>query len=248
MKVNRYLFGAGFVAGKAVLDLGCATGYGTSLLKERGALRVVGADVSGEAVRVARGRYRRHGVEFLVLDAQRLPFHDGAFDTVIAFETIEHLPRYEDFVAECWRVLKPGGTLIASTPNKAVVSPDRERPYRCHHFHEFRAQELTALLTGWFSGVDLLGCIPFEKAGKVKDDMLYRLALVLTSLLSPRHLLAASKVVNLVTWLPFMRNLRLIRVEDTVDWGVFFNPKYQPYALNSGSPQPLGLIAIAQKG
>lgn len=46
-----------------------------------------------------------------------LPFEDNFFDAVVCIDGIEHIERQFDFTRECWRVLKPGGSLIISTPN-----------------------------------------------------------------------------------------------------------------------------------
>jgi len=247
MKINRYLFAAQYVAGKTVLDIGCATGYGSALLKERGANEVVGGDVSTQALDVACKRYKQPGLDFRKLDAQELPFADASFDVVVSFELIEHLPSYEDFVAECWRLLRDDGILICSTPNKAAVSPDSKGTYRLHHFHEFYADELTELLSGHFTQVSLFGCVPFLKKEKLRDDFLYNLALRIAPRIPVRHLIAFSKITNLVTWLPFLRNYKLIRVEEIKDWDSLYVPRFKPYPLAADSPVSLGLVAVAGK-
>jgi ubiquinone/menaquinone biosynthesis C-methylase UbiE len=51
-------------------------------------------------------------------DGQRMPFKDGAFNSILAGETIEHIADYRAFLRECWRVLDNNGVLALSTPNK----------------------------------------------------------------------------------------------------------------------------------
>ena len=115
------VFASGFVENKTVLDVGCGSGCGTHQFALKGAQLVVGGDISGEAIEYANTRYHDDRAYFILLDAQELPFPDNSFDTIIAFEVIEHLKRYEHFLSECNRVLRDGGKFISSTPNKAVV-------------------------------------------------------------------------------------------------------------------------------
>jgi ubiquinone/menaquinone biosynthesis C-methylase UbiE len=60
----------------------------------------------------ARYPFARH----VVASAEELPFADGSFDAVISIEVIEHVPDGRRMIAECYRVLRPGGWCIISTP------------------------------------------------------------------------------------------------------------------------------------
>jgi len=130
----RYRFAREQARGR-ILDVACGTGYGTSMLG------AVGVDLSMEALRYAR----RYPARYVAADAARLPF-GRVFDTVVSFETIEHVPDPERFVAECARVLKPGGRLIVSTPNRELWSPRSKRPVQKHHIREFNRKEFLAVL------------------------------------------------------------------------------------------------------
>ena len=133
----------------AVLDLACGLGYGASLLNGDGRLTYTGADVDAESVRSAAREFGRFG-RFLALDGNRpLPFDDETFDTVCSLETIEHLEREAQaaFFAELVRVLRPGGRLVISTPNRDWPTKALWRrrgwtnPFHKHEFSrgEFRA-------------------------------------------------------------------------------------------------------------
>lgn len=61
-----------------------------------------------------RSVLRRAGAEVRDLDATRLPFADATFDGVIALSVLEHIPPIERAIAELYRVLKPGGRLLAT--------------------------------------------------------------------------------------------------------------------------------------
>ncbi|MCL0074185.1 class I SAM-dependent methyltransferase [Dehalococcoidia bacterium] len=100
------LFTDQFVPNKTVLDVACGSGHISASLK-RNAERVIGGDISKSAIEYAVLHYEKDGLDFLLLDAQWLPFPDGTFDVIVSLETIEHLPEYEQFLSECKRVLKP---------------------------------------------------------------------------------------------------------------------------------------------
>ena len=108
----------GSLHGLSVLEIGCGRGSFGTLVSDSGARPLVLADFSSEAVRVARERVgtARDRV-YLVADIERLPFRDGAFDLVCSFETIEHVPRPAQALAELVRVARRGGRLIVTSPN-----------------------------------------------------------------------------------------------------------------------------------
>lgn len=115
--LSRYQFAAGFARGKEVLDVACGTGYGTYLLSQV-ASQVIGADISLEILSSALRRYHSANLHFVCLDAQRFPFKQGSFEVIISLETVEHLVEPKAFLEECVRVLRPGGILVLSTPNR----------------------------------------------------------------------------------------------------------------------------------
>ena len=106
-------------AGPAVIvDLGCGDGSALAVAAERNpAHRFAGIDWSGDALRSAQAlglMVVRSGV------AANLPVADGVADVVIMSELIEHLVDPDGAVAEARRVLRPGGSLLLSTPNLAA--------------------------------------------------------------------------------------------------------------------------------
>jgi SAM-dependent methyltransferase len=100
--------------GASVLDAGCGAGVPAArLLAER--CRVTGLDLS--PAQVALARQLVPNAAFVVGDLAALPFVDAAFDAVVCFYAIIHVPREEHPVVlrELWRVLRPGGPLLLST-------------------------------------------------------------------------------------------------------------------------------------
>jgi len=151
----RYAFAARLARGKRVLDAGCGAGYGAAELAES-ALSVVGADIAAEAVAFARQHYRLPHLEFERASCTALPHPDGAFDLVVAFEVIEHLAAWRDFLVEVRRVLAPTGQFIVSTPNKLYYTESRHRaganPF---HVHEFEFDEFRGELSAIFPHISL---------------------------------------------------------------------------------------------
>jgi len=108
--------------GKRVLEIGCGRGGFAAWLArlDAGPSEIVAADFSSAAVDKGRSFAAQNGLKNLtwkVADIQNLGEGDNEFDTVISFETIEHIPDPPQGVRELARVLKPGGRLYLSTPN-----------------------------------------------------------------------------------------------------------------------------------
>lgn len=110
----------GTVAGLRILEVACGRG-GFSLELARAGARVTGCDFSFVAVEVANSKLpaigRQAEASFIQGDAQHLPFENDAFDLVISCETIEHVPDARRALREMFRVCKPGGRLLLTTPN-----------------------------------------------------------------------------------------------------------------------------------
>lgn len=143
--VARYHFAARDVAGREVLDLACGAGYGSAILSAAGARRVLGVDVALEAVAHARAS-SGEGPLFLAADGMGLPFADHRFDRIVAFEILEHVKDPEALLFEAARVLRPGGLLILSTPEREAYHEARGGVPNPYHVQELSVSELRALL------------------------------------------------------------------------------------------------------
>lgn len=144
---ERYVFAGQYVLGKDVLDVACGTGIGTHYLLTAGAARCYGIDIDPHAIEYAKAAYK--GCRFFLGDAAEITLPDNSIDVVVSFETLEHLTDQERFLRECWRVLKPGGTLVCSTPNKRIHRWQGTNPF---HVRELSADEFAALIAAQFGG------------------------------------------------------------------------------------------------
>lgn len=142
----RYAFAAMTVGGARVLDVASGNGLGSELLLRRGARVVVGVEADPGALRSLAAS----GPAFVRADATRLPFRDASYDVVVSFETIEHVDDANQMVAECRRILRPGGCLYLSTPNRTVT---RWLPPNPFHVREFTTREITMLVRRHFDRV-----------------------------------------------------------------------------------------------
>ncbi|WP_425574831.1 class I SAM-dependent methyltransferase [Mycolicibacterium pallens] len=131
-------------AGRDVLEAGCGEGYGADLIASV-ARRVVAVDYDAATVAHVGARYPR--VEVVEGNLAALPLPDASVDIVVNFQVIEHLWDQPQFVAECARVLRPGGLLLMSTPNRITFSPGLDSPVNPFHTRELNARELEELLT-----------------------------------------------------------------------------------------------------
>jgi SAM-dependent methyltransferase len=144
-KLER-LFFRHFAAGSRVLDAGCGRSLFTEIRPDW-PFRIVAADVDFDLLAARKAEFP--ALRWVVGDAHPLPFRDATFDGLFAGELVEHLPDPEAGVEEFRRVLRPGGTLVLTTPNRlrlANVVDRSERPYSPDHLSELSYDEARALL------------------------------------------------------------------------------------------------------
>ncbi|MFQ6131473.1 MAG: class I SAM-dependent methyltransferase [Armatimonadota bacterium] len=166
--VARYRFAASRASNKEVLDVACGTGYGSRMMLDAGARRVVGVDISPEAIAYARSRYATDRLTFAVGEAADLDGL-GQFDLIVCYEAIEHVADAGACVAAAAGALRPGGQYLVSTPN---VSPVLARMGKssASQFHrtDYDARSFRQVLEPHFADIALFGQVwyPLTRAGK----------------------------------------------------------------------------------
>ncbi len=152
---HRYAWASTLVQDKKVLDAACGEGYGSHLLSAC-AKRVVGVDLSEDAIEHAKSRYGSERLAFRQGDVTRLDLNDDSMDVIVSFETLEHLEAQDAMLAEFRRVLRPDGFLLISSPDKKTYSDETgyQNPY---HAKELYRDEFEALLGRHFPAFRLFG-------------------------------------------------------------------------------------------
>jgi len=131
-------------SGGRILDVACGAGYGSFMLSSCSE-HVTGADIAIEAIDWAKKEFQSDGIEFHQISNSVKELDSGLYDAVISFETIEHMPELEGvkFICDLFHVMRPGGTLVMSTPinnSNLRFEPSLNNPYhiREYDFREFR--------------------------------------------------------------------------------------------------------------
>jgi ubiquinone/menaquinone biosynthesis C-methylase UbiE len=95
-----------------ILDFGCGDGFRAEVLGRRG--RYWGVDVLPDNIRQAKEKYPSH--LFKLIDGVKLPFPDGYFDEIYAYDVLEHVDNLETVLEEIMRCLKNSGKFVVEVP------------------------------------------------------------------------------------------------------------------------------------
>lgn len=143
--------------GQYVLDIACGSGYGTNFISTL-ADRVLGVDQSDTTIMGNREKFSRNvNLEFEAGNAEKLSFPSDLFNTVVSFETIEHLQHPEAFLGEVQRVLRLDGLFFLSTPNALITKPNNGIPKNPYHIKEYTPEELYTILSQYFEVIAMFG-------------------------------------------------------------------------------------------
>lgn len=116
------------LSGKRVLEVGCGHGGGASYLaRTMRPATYTGLDLNRDGIKYCRQRHNLPGLEFVQGDAQDLPFPDQNFDAVINVESSHLYPKFDVFMKEVARVLRPGGHFLYTDARPQYDIPAWER-------------------------------------------------------------------------------------------------------------------------
>src|SRR5438132_277284 len=123
LHLGRYRFACSRIGADAtVLDAACGSGYGSGVLAQH-ARRVVAVDLSLDALAHARAHYPLPNIEFVRADlSEPIALPDCSCDAIVSFETLEHVRNQRVMLSEFRRILKPGGTLVLSSPDRDIIT------------------------------------------------------------------------------------------------------------------------------
>jgi 2-polyprenyl-3-methyl-5-hydroxy-6-metoxy-1,4-benzoquinol methylase len=146
----RYYFAIELVEGR-ILDLACGTGYGSKIIakaKKSVLKEIIAVDNDEATLNYARAKHYHPLIQYKKMDAEDtdLPAKLGTFDVIISFETLEHLTQENVFMNNLYHMLKPGGTLIISTPFGAGRGIQSNEPF---HVHQLTEAEFIALFVDY---------------------------------------------------------------------------------------------------
>ncbi|MBV6420110.1 MAG: Ubiquinone biosynthesis O-methyltransferase [Ignavibacteriaceae bacterium] len=147
--LERYKFACNFAKDKSILDIACGVGYAGPMFIQAGAKNYFGADINDKLIKYAKDNYASEQIGYSISDICTFRF-ERKFDLISCFETIEHIKNYKAAIINLYNLLDSGGTLLISSPNRPVTSPNcnslNDKPSNEFHIQEFIPEELLLLL------------------------------------------------------------------------------------------------------
>jgi len=169
--LSRYHFIAPGVSG-ALLEIGCGRGYGLEVLVPK-SITQVGIDISSNFL--ADACCGNSTAAFACASGDALPLAAQSFDSIVAFDVIEHARDDLFFISEIRRVARKGAFIALSTPNRLIASGNRVTPLNRFHVREYLASEFSDLLTPNFASVEVFGQFDPQHTGISRDGLLNRI-------------------------------------------------------------------------
>lgn len=220
-----------------VLEVGCGEGYGMELLAPK-ADKYLAIDKFNTTINPELPDFNK--ITFQQMNVP--PFiglEDNTFDFVVSFQVIEHIEDDDFYSREIYRVLKPGGKLILTTPN--IKMSLTRNPW---HIREYTPLELHKLLLNIFPSVEMKGVFGGEKvmeyynANKKSVEKITRFDILDLQHKLPRRLLQIPyDILNRL-------NRKNLHKKNT---GVSASVKMEDYFLDQANDTCLDLFMIAQK-
>lgn len=220
-----YAFVEKLVAKKAVLEVGCGTGYGTYHLSKF-ASEIVAVDIAKENISICEAEYKKENLIFLSADGLKLPFEDRTFEVVVSFQVIEHIEptNVQKYLLEIKRVLGKGGIFVVSTPNSKMTLLPFQKPWYSEHKKEYDCKSFKKSIKKVFEDFKIYSLRGSETMEYIERNRVRQnpFLVYIVAPLSPlvRKLLPSSslsRLSNARNSLKFRKNYPLIPNESFVD-------------------------------
>ena len=159
---NRYYWAERYCADCDVLEISCGTGSGLGYLA-RSAKKFFAGDYSAENLGIMQAHYSNR-ISVQQFDVQALPYADDSFDVIVFLEALYFIPSASKAIAECKRVLRNGGKLLLSMPNKDLYDFHTSN----YAFEYHGAVELRDFLLTYGFTVEMFGDIPLKEISLIQ--------------------------------------------------------------------------------
>ena len=232
-----YIEAAKLISGR-VLEIGTGSGYGVEIIAPHTDEFVTIDKYTVNNAETIQGKGNVKFMQMNVPPLQGIP--SGSFDFVITFQAIEHIPGDHIFLQEIKRVLKDGGKLILTTPNKKMSIT--RNPW---HVREYTVQELEQLLLRYFKEVQKLGVfgnqaiMDYYDKNKAAVQKITRFDIFDLQHRMPRRLLQIPYDI-----LNRLNRKRLLKRNTDLVTGI----THEDYSIRDADDQCFDLFFIAEKG
>ena len=135
INLARYIYALKFSKNKEVLEIGSGSGYGAYYMATHGVKNIFAIDPDGKTVDFAKSNFKAKYLQYQKSKIEDLKIK-SKFDVVFSFEVIEHLENPEIMLSKVKSLLKKGGVLLVSTPNRALSSYDGDKPTNPYNVRE----------------------------------------------------------------------------------------------------------------
>lgn len=160
--LSAYVFAEKYISGD-VLELGCGEGRGIDIILKK-SKSYTAIDKILEVTKRLSLKYP----EEKFISSSFPPFnniHDNSFDTIVSFQVIEHINNDNLFIEEIYRILKPGGKVLISTPNIEMTLT--RNPW---HIREYTSSQLQDLSSKFFNKIIMKGIAGNDKIKKYYEE------------------------------------------------------------------------------
>lgn len=151
---HRYYWAGTYCKNKNVVEAACGTGQGVGYLADIS--RTMAAGDYSDAILAITRKYYGARFTFQQFDAMDLPFADNSKDVIIMFEALYYIPKAEQFIQECKRILRSDGKVLIATANKDLYDFNPSP----HSFKYYGVKELKELFEHYGFSCNFFGYLP----------------------------------------------------------------------------------------